>query len=127
MLNLQSQSNFKTMEIQGKITTILPIKSGQSKDGKDWSNQTIAIETEGQYPKTVALQLSGKSLDYNKDKIKVGQVITAKFDVSSREYNGQYYTTLGAYNVDIHAFVEASQESSVHELNLNPNGLDLPF
>ena len=113
------------MEIKGRITTILPIKSGVSQAGKEWSNQTIAIETEGEYPKTVALQLSGKSLDYNKDKLKVGQVITAKFDVSSREYNGQYYTTLGAFNIEIHAAaVEVSQESSGHFAD---NIEDMPF
>jgi hypothetical protein len=116
------------MEIKGRITNILPIKSGVSQAGKEWSNQTIAIETEGEYPKTVALQLSGKSLDYNKDKLKIGQVITAKFDVSSREYNGQYYTTLGAFNIEIHA-PEAlpAMESSGHELNLNPDTDDLPW
>lgn len=113
------------MEIKGKITIILPIKSGQTKDGKEWSNQTIAIQTDGEYPKTVALQLSGKSLDYNKDKLKVGQVITAKFDVSSREYNGQYYTTLGAFNIEIHApAVEVRQESSGH---FTDNIDDMPF
>jgi hypothetical protein len=115
------------MEIKGRITNILPIKSGVSQGGKEWSNQTIAIETEGQYPKTVALQLSGKSLDYNKDKLKIGQLITAKFDVSSREYNGNYYTTLNVFNVEIHAPAElARHESSGHELNLNAED-DLPF
>lgn len=113
------------MEIKGKITDILPIKNGVSQVGKEWANQTIAIQTEGEYPKTVALQLSGKSLDYNKDKLKVGQVITAKFDVSSREYNGQYYTTLGAFNIEIHAAaVEVSQESSGHFAD---NIEDMPF
>jgi hypothetical protein len=90
------------MEIKGTITTMQPIQTGISQQGKEWSNQTIVIETEGEYPKSVALQLSGKPLDYNKGKLKVGQFITAKFDVSSREYNGKYYTTLGAFNIEIH-------------------------
>ena len=114
------------MEIKGRITNILPIRSGKTVgSGKEWSNQVIAIETDGQYPKTVALQLSGKSLDYNKDKLKIGQVITAKFDVSSREYNGQYYTTLGAFNIEIHAPAEtAVQESSGHFTDTDDS---LPF
>lgn len=113
------------MEIQGKITDILPIKSGVSQAGKEWSNQTIAIQTEGEYPKCVALQLSGKSLDNNKGKLNIGQVITAKFDVSSREYNGQFYTTLGAFNIEIHAPKETTmQESSGH---FTDTDFDIPF
>jgi hypothetical protein len=95
------------MEIKGTITTMQPIQTGISQQGKEWSNQTVVIETEGEYPKSVALQLSGKTLDYNKGKLKVGQSITAKFDVSSREYNGKYYTTLGAFNIEIHTTAPA--------------------
>lgn len=113
------------MEIKGRITNILPMKSGISQAGKEWANQVIAIETEGQYPKCVALQLSGKPLDYNKDKLRLGQMITAKFDVSSREYNGNYYTTLNAFNVEIHApQSEPVMESSGHHAD-EPDGL--PF
>ena len=114
------------MEIKGTITQLLPVESGTSKNGTAWSNMMFIIDTGGQYPKQVALQLSGKSLDYNKDKLKVGQTITAKFEATSREYNGKWYTQLGAYNVEIHApAMVDSQESSGHFVDADPS--DLPF
>ena len=112
------------MEIKGKVTQILPIQSGTSKNGTEWSNQLFIIDTGGQYPKQVALQLSGKSLEYNKDKLKVGQSITAKFEATSKEYNGKWYTQLGAYNVEIHApAMTETHESSGHSSEAD----SLPF
>lgn len=103
------------MEIKGTITNVLPVESGTAKSGNAWSKMTFAIQTGGEYPKTVALELMGKSLDFNKDKLRVGQVVTVKFDPSSRDYNGKYYTQLNAYNVEINAPAEeVRQESSGH-------------
>lgn len=115
------------MEIKGTIDNILPAESGTSRDGKAWTKQVFAIVTEGQYPKTIAFSLFGKTYEAVKDKLRINDEVTIKFDASSREYNGKYYTELNAYAVEIHApKQEAVMESSGH-LNLNPDSNDLPF
>jgi hypothetical protein len=35
------------MEIKGKVFKVLPKETGTSKAGKDWSKQSIVIETPG--------------------------------------------------------------------------------
>lgn len=85
------------MQIKGKVKAALPIESGTSKQGNAWQKQTFVITTEGQYPKDVAFTLFG-------DKVglcpKVGEEVDVHFDLSSREYNGRWYSEITAYRVD---------------------------
>ena len=43
------------MEIKGRVVANLGVQKGTSKAGNDWSKATVVIETEGQYPKKIAL------------------------------------------------------------------------
>jgi hypothetical protein len=85
--------------LTGRITTITAEESGQSKAGKTWRKRTVVIETDGQYPKLVALTQFGDAID--KVALGEGQTVTASFDVESREYNGRYYTEAKAYRFDV--------------------------
>ena len=115
------------MEIKGTITNILSAESGNSRDGKAWTKQTFAINTTGQYPKLVAFDLFGKNYEAIKDKLHIGSKVSVKFDASSREWNGKYYTQLTAYQVDIEApDADEAMESSGH-YNLNAGADHLPF
>lgn len=86
------------MEITGQVSHILPLEKGVGKtSGKEWSKQTAVITYGDQYPKSMAFDMFG---DRIKD-LKVGDTITVKFDVDSREYNGKWYTNISAWAVEV--------------------------
>jgi hypothetical protein len=85
--------------LTGRITTITAEESGQSKAGKTWRKRTFVIETDGQYPKLVALIQFGDAID--KTPLNEGDTVTAYIDIESREYGGKYYTDVKAYRVDV--------------------------
>ena len=75
------------MEITGKLIQKLPVQSGVSSTGNNWSKAEFVIETIEQYPKKVCANLWGeraKALD----QFQLGSLITVSFDLESREYNG---------------------------------------
>lgn len=82
------------MELQGKIIAILPLQSGQGKNG-EWKKQEFVIESGGQYPKKVAFTNWGDKVQLPAE----GTQVTVSFDAESREYNGKYYTELKVWKV----------------------------
>lgn len=83
------------MEIKGKVVANLGVQKGTSKSGKDWSKATIVIETEGQYPKKVALD-NMKNAD-SFAALAVGTEGTFHIEVESREFNGRWYTSASCW------------------------------
>jgi hypothetical protein len=81
------------MEIKGKILQIGEVKQISDK----FKLQPILIETEGQYPKTVQLQLVRKAIE---QRISVGDQRIFSFDAESREFNGKYYTNLNCFEIN---------------------------
>jgi hypothetical protein len=84
------------MEITGKVINLLPLQSGQGKNGV-WKKQEFIMETPGQYPKKVCLSLWGEKAD--EIKLVPGETITASINIESREYNGRWYTDVRAWKV----------------------------
>ena len=85
------------MEIQGKIVNVLPLQSGEGRNGT-WKKQEFVIETEGQYPKKICLSMWGDRIDENL--IQEGNEVTASIDIESREYNGRWYTDVKAWKLE---------------------------
>jgi hypothetical protein len=83
------------MEIQGTITHVLDTRTGSGQKG-DWTVYSYVLETSGQYPKQIAFEVFNK--DYG---LSIGDTITAQIDLSTREYNGKWYTSVKAYKVDV--------------------------
>ena len=86
------------MEITGKLIQKLPVQSGVSNSGNNWSKAEFVIETVEQYPKKVCANLWGdraKALD----QFQLGSLITVSFDLESREYNGRWYNQIRAWKV----------------------------
>lgn len=84
------------MDLTAKIVQVLPPVTGTGKNG-EWRKQNIILETDGMYPKKVCMTIWGDKIS---DAIlKEGQLVTASFDVESREYNGNWYTDLRAWRV----------------------------
>lgn len=87
------------MEITGKLIQKLPVKSGVSSSGNNWSKAEFVIETVEQYPKKVCANLWGdraRALDQFQE----GSLITVSFDLESREFNGNWYTDVRAWKVE---------------------------
>jgi hypothetical protein len=87
------------MEITGKVIDILQLQSGVSRSGNPWQQLTFVIETIEQYPKKVAIDLFGEQR-IRDNQVAVGDVVTASFDIESREFNGRYYTSVRAWKVE---------------------------
>ena len=87
------------MEITGKLIQKLPVQSGVSSSGNNWSKAEFVIETVEQYPKKVCANLWGdraRALDQFQE----GSLITVSFDLESREFNGRWYTDVKAWKVE---------------------------
>lgn len=87
-----------------KITNILPQRSGTSKAGNQWIVQEFLVETDGNYPKTIMMQVYGtdKVNDFVAGNYIVGDIVDIDFDIESREYNGKYYTQVSAWRIVKH-------------------------
>lgn len=95
------------MEITGKCIVALQIESGTSKSGNTWQKRNFVIETAGQYPKKVCLQLFGDKVN---DCPNVGEEVKVSFDAESREWNGRWFTQLNAWKVERQGAQPAPQQ-----------------
>jgi len=85
------------MELSGKITRLLPLQTGQGKNGT-WKKQEYLLEYGDQYPKNLCFNLWGDKID--QFALTEGEQVTVFFDVESREFNGKFYTDVKAWRVD---------------------------
>ncbi len=85
------------MEIKGKIVKILPLQSGEGKNGA-WKRQEYVLEYGDQYPKLVCFSLRGNRVDQYP--INIDDEVIVSFDIQSREWNGRYYTDIMAWKVE---------------------------
>lgn len=86
------------MEIQGKVTNILPMRSGVSARG-EWKSQEFVITTEEQYPKMVCFQVFGED-KINSFALQLGEVVNVSFDISAHEYQGRFFNSINAWKVE---------------------------
>ncbi len=86
------------MEKTGTIIHILPIKSGEGKNGT-WKKQEFVIETEEQFKKKICFQVWGDKIDTSK--IVEGSKVIVSLDVESREYNGNWYADIKAWKIEM--------------------------
>ena len=85
------------MELQGKTVVVLDLVNGTSKSGKAFQKREFVIETAGQYPKKVCMQLFGDKVNECPN---VGEEVKVSFDAESREWNGKWFTQLNAWKVE---------------------------
>jgi hypothetical protein len=84
------------MDISGKIVSLLPLQTGQGKNGT-WKKQEFILETGDTYPKKVCIAVWGDKIDMGP--VKPGSPVTVSFDVESREFNGRWYTDVKAWKI----------------------------
>ena len=84
-------------EISGKVIAVLPIATGEGKNGT-WKSQDYVLETGGKYQKKVCFNLFGDSIE--KFNVGIDDEIKVSYDIESREYNGRWFTTIRAWKVE---------------------------
>ncbi len=86
------------MELSGKIFKVLPVESGEGRNGT-WKKQAIVIETaHDRYPKKVCVSLWGDLVTNNQ--FIEGSDISVEFDIESREYNERWYTDVKVWRIN---------------------------
>ena len=76
------------LELEGRIARKLNVQTGTSARGA-WAKQEFILEyQEGNFPTQVCLNVWGD------DKVKIS------FNLSSREYNGRWYTDVRAWRIE---------------------------
>lgn len=108
--------------IRGKVIHIGQMMEGVSKTkGTPWRKQEYVIETEGQYPVTVAFSLMNDKIA--QAAIQLGNVLEVDVDARSREYNGKWYTELTAWRVKNLSIATVAQHTNGQVYNASaPQG-----
>jgi hypothetical protein len=113
------------MDISGKITQLLPVQTGQGKNGT-WKKQEFILETGDTYPKKVCIAVWGDKVDMGS--FKPGDMVDVSFDVESREFNGRWYTDVKAWKVVNKKGNTGNNTGMPEPVDMPPAGDDdLPF
>lgn len=89
------------MELIGKIIQVLEERSGVSaRTGSEWRMGSFVLETTNdRFPRKMVFEVFGadKLQQFN---IQVGEMVRVSFDIDAREYQGRWYNSIRAWNVD---------------------------
>lgn len=87
--------------VTGTVVKVLPLVEGVSqRTGAPWQRQTVIVEHEsGQYPRTIAIDISGGER-INAMAMTVGQQVTCHLNVNTREYNGKFINSIECWKVE---------------------------
>jgi hypothetical protein len=121
--------NSKHMQLTAKLIQLLPVQTGQGKNGQ-WKKQDIIVETEGTYPKKVCVSIWGDKI--NESVLQPGAQLNIDFDVESREFNGRWYTDVKAWRIEPAAPAAAAggaapSNDTYTDFPPGDMGEDLPF
>ena len=88
------------MELEGRIARKLNVQTGTSARGA-WSKQEFVLEyQEGNFPTQVCMNVWGEDKVRELDKYQVGDKVKVAFNLSSREFNGRWYTDVRAWRIE---------------------------
>ena len=88
------------MELEGRIARKLNVQTGTSARGA-WAKQEFVLEyQEGSFPSQVCMNVWGDEKVKELDKYQVGDKVKVSFNLSSREYNGRWYTDVRAWRIE---------------------------
>ena len=91
-------------KVNGTLSKILPIESGQTKAGDDWQKVSFIVTNSDGYEgreQLYCFQILGQDKVENFQKYnKEGATVEVKFNIRTNEWKGKYYTELQAYRVE---------------------------
>lgn len=98
------------LELEGRIARKLNVQTGTSARGA-WSKQEFIFEyQEGNFPTQVCMNVWGEEKVRELDKYQVGDKVKVSFNLSSREYNGRWYTDVRAWRIEPAATPQANYD-----------------
>jgi hypothetical protein len=122
-----------SLDVTGKLINLLPVESGQGKNGP-WTKQPFIIETEDQYPKKICISAWNDSAK-NIQAVPAGTKVKVSISIESREYNGRWYTDIRSWKIEtsgnqvdrpVSGFSSASQPIEPMQAEMQQED-DLPF
>ena len=88
------------LELEGRITQKLPVQQGTSARGA-WAKQEFIFEyQEGNFPTSLCMNVWGADKVSELEKLQVRDKVKISFNLSSREYNGRWYTDVRAWRIE---------------------------
>jgi hypothetical protein len=123
------------MELNAKIIEVLPVQSGTSSRG-DWEKHQFVVSwMDGQYEQKLCLEVMGSDkFEKMKNAVVVGHEVLVKFNVTSREYQGRWFTTASCYYCSTIGGVQQPQQgasaqpqNTPQQKNANTDDSQLPF
>lgn len=88
------------MELEGRIVRKLNVQTGTSARGA-WAKQEFIFEyKEGNYPSQVCMNVWGEDKVKELERYQVNDHVKISFNLSSREYNGRWYTDVRAWRIE---------------------------
>jgi hypothetical protein len=93
-------NNLNIMEVTGKLVELLPIQTGEGKNGSVWKKQDIILEiggTDANVSKKLCVGVWNDKINYD---LVEGTTLKVSFEIDSKEYNNRWYTNLWAREVE---------------------------
>ncbi len=88
------------LELEGRIARKLNVQTGTSARGT-WAKQEFILEyQEGNFPTQVCMNVWGDEKVRDLEKYQVGDKVKVSFNLSSREYNGRWYSDIRAWRIE---------------------------
>ena len=111
------------LEIKGTLTKIGETIEGTGKDGKPWQKLTYTVETDQTYNNLYAFEVfSQDKVEQFKKYNTVGDNVSVKFNVSTNEWKGKYFTTLQSWRC-----TKDDTQATAQETVQTEEESDLPF
>jgi len=89
------------LKVTGKITAIPEKITGEKKDGSGtWEKQIFILDSGDEYNNLFSFEVFGEEKVANFNQYnKVGSIVDVKFNISTNEWQGKYFTSLQAWSV----------------------------
>ena len=108
------------MELECRVVRVLDAQKFSGKNG-EVVKYGFVCEYGDKYVKQVSFDVFGvDKWSQMASMLRVGDVVNVKFDISSREWNGRWFTSLGCYRVDgVPGAVQVNQSTPVSNAAYN--------
>ena len=114
------------LELEGRIARKLNVQTGTSTRGA-WSKQEFVFEyQEGNFPTQVCMNVWGEDKVRELEKYQVGDKVKVSFNLSSREYNGRWYTDVRAWRIEPAGQPQVAQPQAGQSAPVVPPAAPLP-
>lgn len=120
-------------ELTGKIVSILPEQRFNGKNGEIVKNAFVIEWQDNGFTQKLCLEVVGEDkFEKMKSSIVVGNDVSCKFSVSSREWNNKYFTSCNCWYCSSLGNLKSSLDSSNSSSTINQSSVDdsndnLPF